>query len=146
MLFRSFRKYNFNNIDYLKSQNEYPIIQSLEHDLQPYQGYLNGSKKIGLCFSDRLIPQHLAQKATSHFDYIISGSEWSKNLLQQYGVESTVIHQGIDPLIFNKTRSEKEIFKDDFIVFSGGKFEHRKGQDVFIKAYKVFQDRHPGLL
>jgi glycosyltransferase involved in cell wall biosynthesis len=29
------------------------------------------------------------------------------------------------------------------VVFSGGKFEDRKGQDVAIKAYKVLQDRYP---
>jgi len=138
-----FKKYRLDNIEYLKNQNDYPIIQSLEHDLQPYQGYLKGSKKIGLCFSDRFIPEDLAQKARANFDYIIAGSEWSKNLLKKYGVESIVIHQGVDPFIFNKNHKKKEVFIDDFVVFSGGKFEHRKGQDVFIKAYKTFQDRHP---
>src|SRR5207253_2111241 len=38
--------------------------------------------------------------------------------------------------------NEKEYFKDAFVVFSGGKFEFRKGQDLVIRAFKVLQDRH----
>jgi glycosyltransferase involved in cell wall biosynthesis len=33
--------------------------------------------------------------------------------------------------------------QDKFVIFSGGKFELRKGQDIVIRAYKVLQDRHP---
>ncbi len=32
------------------------------------------------------------------------------------------------------------------MVFSGGKFELRKGQDVVIRAYRVLQDRHPDVM
>jgi glycosyltransferase involved in cell wall biosynthesis len=38
------------------------------------------------------------------------------------------------------------MFKDRFVVFSGGKFEFRKGQDIVIRAYKVLQDRHPDVM
>ena len=32
------------------------------------------------------------------------------------------------------------------MVFSGGKFELRKGQDVVIRAYRVLEDRHPDVM
>ncbi len=32
--------------------------------------------------------------------------------------------------------------QDAFLVYSGGKLELRKGQDIVIRAYKVLQDRH----
>jgi len=36
----------------------------------------------------------------------------------------------------------REFLKDRFVVFSGGKFEYRKGQDIVIRAVKVMQERH----
>lgn len=138
-----FAKIKFNDLDYLRTQKEHPLIQSVEHDLTPYKGYLSGSKKIALTFSDRNIPDDLILKAKQNYDIIIAGSEWCKNLLADKGIDSIVIHQGIDPLLFNKNRSEKKYFHDDFLVFSGGKFEDRKGQDITIKAFKVLQDKYP---
>jgi glycosyltransferase involved in cell wall biosynthesis len=32
------------------------------------------------------------------------------------------------------------------LIFSGGKFELRKGQDIVIRAYKVLQDRHKDVM
>ncbi|MGH7341582.1 MAG: glycosyltransferase family 4 protein, partial [Candidatus Rokuibacteriota bacterium] len=37
-------------------------------------------------------------------------------------------------------------FGDRFVVFSGGKFELRKGQDLVIAAFKVLQERHDDVL
>lgn len=130
------------NVDFVRSQNKYPVIQGLQHDLTGYLGNFSGSKKVGICFSDRNIPKHGITNAKT-FDHIIAGSKWSQNLLNNHGVDSTIIYQGIDPKLFNKSRSQKMLFKDDFVVFSGCKFEHRKGQDVFLKAYKIFQDKYP---
>ncbi len=36
----------------------------------------------------------------------------------------------------------RRFLEDKFAVFSGGKFEFRKGQDIVIRAYKALQDRH----
>lgn len=137
-----FKSLHFSDYNYLTKQKNYPIIQALQHDLSCYLGEFEGSFKIGICFSDRKIPKHYVEKS-KRFDVIVSGSEWSRKLLEDHGVVSKVILQGIDPLLFNKSRSKKKLFQDDFVVFSGGKFESRKGQDITIKAFKVLQDRHP---
>lgn len=137
-----FKSRQFDDLEYLKNQKHYPIIQAVQHDLNPYMGYLSGSVKVCLTFSDRKIPKKFVEKS-KHFDYIIAGSEWCKQLLLENNVNSIVIHQGIDPLLFNKQRSNKVLFQDEFVIFSGGKYEHRKGQDITIKAFKVLQDRHP---
>ena len=133
----------FSNLDYLGMQTDYPIIQATEHDLTPYLGYLAGSRRIGISFSDRNFSDDLKQKAKQYYDVIASGSEWSRRLLEGFGIPSVVVHQGVDPDIFNINRREKKYFKDDFLVFSGGKYEDRKGQDKAIKAYKVLQDKYP---
>ncbi len=40
---------------------------------------------------------------------------------------------------------DRDFLAGRFVVFSGGKFELRKGQDV-VRAYKVLQDHHPDLV
>jgi glycosyltransferase involved in cell wall biosynthesis len=40
----------------------------------------------------------------------------------------------------------KEYLQDKFVLFSGGKFELRKGQDLVIRAFKVLHDRYPDVL
>jgi glycosyltransferase involved in cell wall biosynthesis len=137
-----FKSCHFSDFYYLFNQTNYPIIQALQHDLSCYLGKFNGSFKIGICFSDRKIPKNYIEES-KRFDVIISGSEWCKKLLEENGVKSKVLLQGIDPLLFNKKRSKKQFFLNDFVVFSGGKFEPRKGQDITVKAFKVLQDRHP---
>lgn len=137
-----FKSCEFTNLEYLKTQTQYPLIQAVQHDLSDYMGDFSGSFKIALTFADRKISIAMAERAKK-FDIIAAGSTWCKELLEEYGVKSQVVLQGIDPLIFNKTRSKKQMFLDDFVVFSGGKFELRKGQDITLKAYKILQDRHP---
>jgi len=136
-----FQKISYNDFNYLKNQKDYPLIQALEHDLKPYIDYFNGSIKVGITFSDRKIPNDLVIKS-KHYDFIVSGSSWSQKLLESYGVKSTVIHQGINPIIFNESRKIKKYFTDDFFLFSGCKYETRKGQDVIIKAFKSICDKY----
>ena len=38
------------------------------------------------------------------------------------------------------------LFADRFVVFSGGKLERRKGQDLVVLAFRVFAQRHPEAL
>lgn len=136
-----FKSLYFDDFDYLRSQKKFPVIQALQHDLSKYLGDISGSITVGICFSDRNIPDCFAAPAKK-FDYLISGSNWCKELLLANKIESEVVYQGINPSMFNSSRSKKLLFENEFVVFSGGKFESRKGQDSFVKAYKVFQDRH----
>jgi glycosyltransferase involved in cell wall biosynthesis len=54
-----------------------------------------------------------------------------------------VLIQGIDPNRFYPIKSEKS--QDRFIIFSGGKFELRKGQDIVLRAVKILQDKYPDI-
>jgi glycosyltransferase involved in cell wall biosynthesis len=93
-----------------------------------------------------LSPQNI-QNGKDNFDIIVTGSKWCEAVLRKHGLNKvTTIIQGIDPQLFNPTHAAKELFKDRFVVFSGGKFELRKGQDIVIKAYKILQDRHPDVM
>jgi len=54
-----------------------------------------------------------------------------------------VLLQGIDPLLFHPGDEEPD--DERFILFSGGKFELRKGQDLVLRAFKALQDKYPDL-
>lgn len=53
---------------------------------------------------------------------------------------------GVDTALFCPRAEPRSFLKDRFIVFSGGKFELRKGQDIVIRAFKVLQDRHADVM
>lgn len=105
---------------------------------------LRGRKNYGyIFFEENILSNELIENGKRNFDLIIAGSKWNEMLLKYYGLKNVVtIIQGIDPTIFNPFYSEKEYFKDRFVIFSGGKFEFRKGQDIVIKAFKYIQDKY----
>ena len=55
------------------------------------------------------------------------------------------IFQGIDQNLF-KPRKRNNKFKDRFVIYSAGKFEYRKAQDVVSIAFREFQKRHSDAL
>ena len=70
------------------------------------------------------------------FDLVVSGSRWNQALLQQHGVErSTLVHQGVDTAVFNPEPVPR-LLKRSLVIFSGGKLENRKGQDIVIAAFR----------
>ncbi|MFQ5962988.1 MAG: glycosyltransferase family 4 protein [Candidatus Scalinduaceae bacterium] len=128
---------------------DYPVLQAInDHTLQPFGINLKGTFKAGYTFfEENILDQRYIQNGRDNYDIIITGSKWCEEVLRKYGLEKvTTIIQGIDPLLYNSSYSEKEFFRDHFMVFSGGKFELRKGQDIVIKAYKVLQDRHKDVM
>ena len=67
-------------------------------------------------------------------------------LLNKLGIHNVVnIFQGVDTELFSpKNKSKKD--PEKFVVFSGGKFEYRKGQDAVVSAFKRFYANHPNAL
>lgn len=79
------------------------------------------------------------------YDWLVTASKWNHDLLAAVGVPSALIQQGIDPTTWHPApRSGRH--KDRFIVFSGGKLEYRKGQDIVLAAFREFQSKHPEAL
>lgn len=127
----------------------FPILQCITgNTLQPMMPNIRGTNNVGYTFfEDNLLAQPSLDNARRYFDIMITGSTWCEEILRNYGlVNIKTIIQGIDPTIFNQFYSEKEYFNDLFVIFSGGKFELRKGQDLVIRAFKVLQDRHKDVL
>lgn len=77
---------------------------------------------------------------------IVAGSTWNAKLLQAHGLLNVrTVLQGVDPTLFHPARRQG-LFPDRFLVFSGGKLERRKGQDIVLAGFRQFASRHPEAL
>jgi len=65
--------------------------------------------------------------------------------MEKKGITNTeILLQGIDPEIFYPIETEKQ--DNTFVIFSGGKFELRKGQDIVLKAVKILQEKYENII
>lgn len=105
---------------------------------------VRGSKNVGYAFFEyELTP--LSLQNLKKYDLVLVGSTWNKNKLEQAGINNVeVLIQGIDPEIFYPSESDTD--KKFFKIFSGGKFELRKGQDLVLKAVKILQQKYPDIV
>lgn len=121
-----------------------PVLQAMtDAELTPYRPGLRGHFTVGYVFfeANRAVARR-ARQASAFYDHIVAGSRWCEQQLRAAGVSQvSTILQGVDPAVFHPAE-EPAVFGDRFVVFSGGKLEFRKGQDLVIRAYKVLQDRH----
>lgn len=125
------------------------VIQSIVgNTLEPLLPNLRGTFNLGYTFFEyNILTPEIIQRGNQYFDCIVTGSTWNERVLRSYGLDNTsTIIQGIDPTIFNPLYNEKEFFEDRFVIFSGGKFELRKGQDLVIRAFKHMQDKYKDVL
>lgn len=112
------------------------------HDLRPMNPADWNRINIGYCFfeNDIEVLRH-TRRAAREWDFIVAGSSWCEYQLKIGGIRNTsTILQGIDPSNFYPVPHRQDDGR--FIVFSGGKFEYRKGQDLVIAAMRVFMQRH----
>ena len=107
---------------------------------------LQGAPTIGVVFFE--IPQLSAEviERARQYPLIVCGSTWNEQVLRAYGVNTvTTVIQGIDPTLFHPA-ARQGVLSDRFMVFSGGKLELRKGQDLVMAAFARFAKRHPEAL
>ncbi len=105
--------------------------------LQPVRGAIN----VGYTFFEFELNDE-AVKNSANYEIILGGSSWNEKKLNERGIENSgVLIQGIDSELFYPEEKEKN--NDLFIIFSGGKFELRKGQDLVLKAVQIMQQKFP---
>lgn len=122
-----------------------PVFQAITGpELLPMAPEIRGTRNVGYAFIEHsMLPEASLDNARRHFDLVVAGSRWCEEVLRAHGLEQTAtVLQGVDPTIFNMYENRKSFFEDRFVVFSGGKFEFRKGQDIVIRAFRVLQERH----
>jgi glycosyltransferase involved in cell wall biosynthesis len=84
---------------------------------------------------------------SKHYDMFIAISRWNEDWLKSLNLPGPVhlCYQGIDSTLFHPG-PRSGLYRDRFVIFSGGKFEFRKGQDIVIAAFNRFRERHPEAL
>jgi predicted O-linked N-acetylglucosamine transferase (SPINDLY family)/ADP-heptose:LPS heptosyltransferase/glycosyltransferase involved in cell wall biosynthesis len=124
-----------------------PIIHVLDNSKPNYNHLqVRGKQNYGYAVFES---SHLSAEkidSFSRFDLILVASTWNANILRNYGLTNVRLAiQGIDPTIFHPA-PRSNLFGDRFVIFSGGKLEFRKAQDIVVAAFKIFQSRHPDAL
>jgi glycosyltransferase involved in cell wall biosynthesis len=103
---------------------------------------LKGKPTLGVTFFEEPLDAEAVERG-KRFPLIVAGSSWNEGLLRGYGIERVcTVLQGVDRSHFHPAPS-MGILPDRFLVFSGGKAEPRKGQDIVLAAFRVFAERHP---
>jgi glycosyltransferase involved in cell wall biosynthesis len=122
------------------------VLQGMGNDLQRSpvlnRMWLDGSPTVGVVFMEKttLVPEATAR--LKELPLVIVGSTWNQKLLQDAGAPRVeLVLQGIDTSQFHPA-PKRGLFKNRFVVFSGGKLEHRKGQDLVVRAFRIFAEKH----
>lgn len=105
---------------------------------------LRGSENYGYTFfENEILP--ISIENSKKYDIVIGGSTWCKEKMLEKGITNVdVLIQGIDPDIFYPVENRQN--EDVFVIFSGGKFELRKGQDSVIKAISILQKKYSNII
>ena len=108
---------------------------------------LGGASNIGVLFIEDTTVDAEVRERAKRYQMLIAGSTWNKEVLDggNVGVPVKVVLQGVDRTLFHPA-PRTGLFKDRFVVFSGGKLEFRKGQDIALLAFRIFAERHPEAL
>jgi glycosyltransferase involved in cell wall biosynthesis len=82
----------------------------------------------------------------NRYDAFVVASKWNKNLLEAVTNKKIYLnHEGIDPLRFHPGPKNGLLNDDFFYIFSSGKIEHRKAQDIVLAVFKKFAEGKPNV-
>ncbi|MEA3332400.1 MAG: glycosyltransferase family 4 protein [Pseudomonadota bacterium] len=123
------------------------ILHGLGNNFTHNESPLASTREAGVIFFENTIFNDVAKERAKRFPLIITGSHWNGEILKKNNFPEQIetVIQGIDPTTFHPA-PKSGIFRNRFVIFSGGKLEYRKGQDIAIAAFKIFQERHPEAL
>lgn len=118
------------------------LFQALNNiDFDPMFPGARAQYNIGYTFFENELTERSIQNA-KQLDFVLGGSSYCRDRMMEKGISNCgVLIQGIDPTIFYPI--EEHTGSDRFVIFSGGKFELRKGQDLVLRAVKIMQEKYP---
>ncbi len=125
--------------------NEALLLHSLGNAFQhsPITEKVRGFANVGFVFFENGTLNDAAMARARYYDKIIAGSSWNRDFIRERGLDSAAfVSQGVDLERF-KPRPKTGTFEERFVIFSGGKLELRKAQDIVLEAFKIFHARHP---
>ena len=107
---------------------------------------LSGEPNIGFTFFEKgKFAADTIERANT-YDRILAGSTWNRDYGRASGIRDIeFVSQGVDTALFYPS-SPSNAYNNYFTIFSGGKLELRKGQDLVVAAFRIFHERHPDSL
>ncbi len=124
---------------------DFPVLHGVGNDCAGFVGsdQVRGAPNIGCAAIEHLYSSPHGRDIAKLYDRFIAISRWNADYLSNFNLAPVhLCHQGIDADLFFP-QAKRGLFPGRFIIFSGGKFEFRKGQDIVVAAFKQFAARHP---
>jgi hypothetical protein len=129
-----------------------PVLAAIANDFAgvgkaAFDRRLHGDPSVGVAFVEHATLSPQGRALARDFPLLIAGSSWNERVFRANGiVGTTTVLQGIDTSLFHPAPRARSIPPGRFVVFSGGKLELRKGQDLVVAAFRAFRSRHPEAL
>ena len=125
---------------------EFAVVHSLGNNIH-FEGIpklrdfnFDGSMNFKICVFEFDLSNEITLQNAARFEVVFAGCKWNQAVLKKHGVPNTDLFlHGIDPSLFYPRPKNKQ---NRFVVFSGGKLEYRKGQDIVVAAFRQFAKRH----
>jgi glycosyltransferase involved in cell wall biosynthesis len=77
------------------------------------------------------------------YDAMVCASNWNAEIIRAHSsVPVHVIHETVDHSLFFPAAKTGLFSPDRFYIFTGGKIEFRKAQDLVLLAFRTFSQRH----
>lgn len=117
------------------------LLQGLaNHEFLPLFEKARGKKNYAYTFFENELTTTSIENAKK-YDLVLGGSSWCRDRMLEKGISNCdILIQGVDPGLFYPVHRRPP--EDKFVIFSGGKFELRKGQDLVLRALKILQERY----
>ncbi len=126
----------------------FPVLHGAGNDFAgfPNSDQIHGQGNIGCVALENLYCSPHGLAVARNYDQLIAISEFNAAYLRSLKVAPVhLCHQGIDTDLFYP-QPKRGLLGDRFVIFSGGKFEFRKGQDIVLAAFKQFAAKYPEAL
>ena len=98
-------------------------------------------------FGNAVFEQELTGRSVENakrFDVVFVASNWCVERMREKGIPNgALLLQGIDTRVFRPAESKRQ--EERFVLFSGGKFELRKGQDLVLRAFRILARKFPDM-
>ena len=127
---------------------KHAVLHGCGNDFAGFQGQerIWGKPNIACAAIEHLLCTPHGREIAKYYDMFIGISKWNADYLKSLNVGPVhLCYQGIDPSLFHPAPGSG-LYRDRFVIFSGGKFEFRKGQDIVLAAFKIFHAKHPDAL
>ena len=106
------------------------------------QSRIRGTKNIGRMVVEETRLEDWPDEI-KRYDVVVCHSKWNAELIKtRFQCQAVLIHEGIDPSLFHPAPKSEILDPSRFYVFTGGKIEFRKAQDLVLLAFKIFSEKY----